>query len=154
MRRITYPIRSTAKHKDKRKRRGQALVESALVLMVVLMMLAGTFDLAQVFFVHQSLAERARKTARYASMNYEAPQEAENYFLYGTPNAPGIYASTFLSVEPSMVDVTRLNSDTNSDRMEVKVHDYPYSFVTPFLSGAYTGKSILATAPTESRNGW
>jgi Tfp pilus assembly protein PilV len=144
MRRITFG----------RKQRGQAMIESVLTLMIIVMLMIGALDLAQVFFIHQSLAERTRLTARYASLNYNAPDGVRNYFLYGRPDPPDAYQATFLSVQPSMVSVTRLDADTNSDRMEVKVHDYPYRFVTPYISGAYTGKPIIATAMSETRSGW
>jgi len=137
-----------------RRRKGQALVESALTLTVIMMMLVGAFDLGQVFFVHQSLVERARFTARYASTNYSDTTAVTNYFLYGAPQAqPGI-TTGFLNVTSSMVAVTRYDANTNNDRMEVKVHDYPYTFIMPYLAGVYTGKPIVATAPTESRDGW
>ena len=139
-----------------RKRKGQAMVESTFVLLAAIMMLVGTFDLAQIFFVHQSLVERTRLTSRYAASNYSDPNTATNYFLYGTPTAPqpGITVSTFLGVQPSMVSVVRHDANTNDDRMQVTVHDYPYQFVMPYLAGVYTGKPIMATAPTETRDGW
>ena len=137
-----------------RKRKGQAMLESAMVLTAAIMLLVGTFDLGQIFFLHNSLVERTRLTARYAASNYGDTTAVTNYFLYGSPTqTPGI-TSTFMQVAPSMVSVTRYDANTNNDRMEVKVHDYPYQFITPYLSGIYTGKPIVATAPTETRDGW
>ena len=147
-------LRKTVRRAASRKRKGQALVESALMLAMIISLLVSAFDFGQIFFIHQSLVERARITARYASMNYENADGAKNYFLYGTPQQPGAYTSRFLSVSPEMLSVTRFDADSNRDRMEVKVHDYPYQFFTPFLASAYTGKAITATAPTEARNGW
>jgi uncharacterized membrane protein len=137
-----------------RKRKGQAMVESTFVLLAAIMMLVGTFDLAQIFFVHQSLVERTRLTSRYAASNYSDPNTATNYFLYGTATQPGISTATFLGVQPSMVSVVRYDANTNNDRMQVSVRDYNYQFIMPYMAGIYTGKPIVATAPTETRDGW
>src|SRR5262245_50617412 len=65
-------------------RRGSALVESTLVLLVSLALFIGIGDLAQVLFVHQSLVERVREGLRYGVITYDT-YAIQNIVLYGTP---------------------------------------------------------------------
>ena len=49
------------------RRRGHAMLEGALVLMIFLSFLIGTLDFAQFLYFHQSLVERVRMAARYCA---------------------------------------------------------------------------------------
>ena len=51
------------------KEQGQALVEFAAVLVILLVLLAGTLDLGRAFFVFMSLRDAAQEGATYASIN-------------------------------------------------------------------------------------
>ena len=51
---------------NRRDTRGQALVEFALVLPVLVLLLTGFFDLGRVVMAHDSLSYSAREAARYA----------------------------------------------------------------------------------------
>ena len=52
-----------------RPRRGSALVESALVLLLFIVILLGIMDFGQILFFHHILTERARAGARYAAVH-------------------------------------------------------------------------------------
>jgi hypothetical protein len=52
--------------KTRDRSRGQALVEFALVLPVLVLLLTGFFDLGRVVLAHDSLSNAAREAARYA----------------------------------------------------------------------------------------
>lgn len=49
--------------------RGQALVEFALVIPIVLLLMLGLFDLGRVVFINNSLSDGARHGARHASVD-------------------------------------------------------------------------------------
>src|SRR5215471_20761239 len=85
------PIRSKLMRKQgSNNRRGQALVESSFVLLVLLAFLLGTLDFGQYLYFHQSLTERARAAARYGAVNPTDTTGIQNIAVYndatGTTN--------------------------------------------------------------------
>ena len=140
-----------------RRQKGQAMVESALVLLVVLAMLIGVLDFGQVVFIHQALSERVRNAARWGAINYNDPVGAKNMVLYGQSTVPtdpsregGTASNPYLGLSPSMITVTRQDNDTNEDRVVVKIVNYPFRFFSPWIAGQYNARTITATAPVES----
>jgi TadE-like protein len=132
----------------KRGERGSTFVESALVLVVFLVMLISTFDVGQVLFLHQSITERIRAALRYGVVNKYDATAITDYILYGQPNAPAS-GSTFFSLTPDMVSVQRLDAGTADDRVVITVKNYPYEFLTPFLAGKQKGAPIIESLPYE-----
>jgi hypothetical protein len=55
-------------------RRGQALVEMALILSLLLVMLMGIFDLGRAVYIYSDLCQTARELSRYGATQY--PQNA------------------------------------------------------------------------------
>ena len=55
-----------------RRERGQALVEFALVIPIVMLLMCGLFDLGRVVFINNSLSDGARQGARNASVDPRA----------------------------------------------------------------------------------
>ena len=51
-----------------RSQRGQAMIEGALVTLLLAALLIGIFDVAQVLFVRQTFTTRARGAARYGAV--------------------------------------------------------------------------------------
>src|SRR2546428_4454592 len=72
--------------KSRKKQSGQAMLESALILLVFLVVLLGIVDFGQFFYFHQSLTDRARAGARYGSVHACSDTatcpEAVNYAIY------------------------------------------------------------------------
>ena len=60
------------KHMRRRRGRGQALVEFALVIPIFLLLVFGLVDLGRAVFVNNSLGEAARDGARYGSVQARA----------------------------------------------------------------------------------
>src|ERR1043166_8829675 len=79
--------------KSRKKQSGQAMLESALILLVFLVMLVGIVDFGQFFYFHQSLTDRARAGARYGSVHACSTladcTEAVNYAIYNDPTNTG-----------------------------------------------------------------
>jgi Flp pilus assembly protein TadG len=58
--------------------RGQALVEFALVIPIVMLIMAGLFDLGRVVFINNSLSDGARDGARHAATDPRNAQYCAN----------------------------------------------------------------------------
>jgi Flp pilus assembly protein TadG len=141
----------------KNRQRGQAMVESALVLLVFLALLVGIADFGQVVFMHQGITERARNAARWGAIHFTDQTGARNMVLYNRPTVPdddgdGNGNDGFMGLNSSMVTVSRQNQGTNEDRIVVRVSNYPFHFFSPWISNVYTGRPIIATAPVEAAN--
>jgi Flp pilus assembly protein TadG len=132
-----------------RSRRGQTLVESALVALVFLVTLIGIFDLGQIFFIHQTFVERVRNAARYAVVNTYDATAFKNMVLYSQPTVPTGRTSGIFGLTADMVTVTRAGAGTNDDRIVVSVTNYPYRFFSPLIAGVFQGRAILVSLPSE-----
>ncbi len=132
-------------------RRGQSLVESALVTLVFLTLLIGVLDVGQVLFVHQTLVERARHALRWGTVRPFDATAIRNIVLYnrsaladGNPPGPGLFNLT-----PGMVSVTRQDASLPADRIVLRISGYPFRFYTPFIAGLYQGRPIVLSIPYE-----
>ena len=139
-----------SKISSRRRQKGSALVEGALVLMVFLMVLFGLMDMGQFLFQRASVVERVRNAVREGVITYDQAA-IRNLVLYGTDD-PADGSEPSFNLTADMVDVQRLGQNTSSDRVQVTVSNYPIDFYTPFLAGRITGPPILLTAPMEVGN--
>ncbi len=130
-------------------RRGQSLVESAFVLLVFLVTLIGIFDLGLIMFLHQTFVERARNAVRYSVVRAYDPAVVRNMVLYNQPSAPDGSPTGYMGLTPAMIDVQRLDTGTNEDRIVITIRDYPYRFFSPLIAGQFYGRHIVLTLPVE-----
>lgn len=133
-------------------RRGSAIVEAALALLLSLVILIGLIDFGQVLMRQQAFVERVRAGCRYAVTRAYNAQEIRNVVVYGDPD-PGVASGTpgFFGLEPSMVSVSLVDLGVSAaERVTVKIHDYPLFMFTPGLAGAYTARPIAQTMTIES----
>jgi Flp pilus assembly protein TadG len=130
-------------------RRGAALVEAALVVLVFLVTLIGVFDLGQIFFIHQTFVERVRNAARYAVVNTYDETAFKNMVLHNQPTAPEGRTSGIFGLTPAMVSVSQFDSGTSEHRVVVAINNYPYRFFSPLIAGVFTGRSITLSLPSE-----
>lgn len=126
------------------------MVETSLVLTVFLCMVVAIMDFAQFLFVHQSLVEASRAAARYGAVNAYNEQAIVNVVLYDSAVAPADPRARF-NLDASMVAVRRLDSGSSSDRVEVKISNYPFQVYTPMIAGTLRGLAITTTLPYEIR---
>src|SRR5260370_31188664 len=73
--------------KTRPRQKGQALVETGLILFVFIALLAGTLDFGQYLYFHQSLSQRARAALRYGIINTTDRTGIQNMALYNNPTA-------------------------------------------------------------------
>ncbi len=130
------------------RRRGSTLVESALVLMLFLVLLLGVMDFAQILFFHQALTDRVRSGARYAVVHPWDTAAVQRYVAANSAD-PGV-ASFLFGITPDMVQVLHYDAGTASDRIEVRISAYRMRFLSPWLSGAFTPGPFRAVMPVES----
>jgi Flp pilus assembly protein TadG len=133
------------------RRAGHALLETAFVLLPLLITFIGIFDVGQVLYLHQTAAERVRAAARYGAIHYQHADAIRNVVLYGSPASPtAAGAPAFLGLSPANVAVTRLGAGTAEHRLQITVSGLRYATFTPFFAGLKTMRSVSASIPVEA----
>jgi Flp pilus assembly protein TadG len=124
--------------------RGQALVEFALAIVVFLLLLLGTFDLARAYMAYTVASNAARESARYGAANYGAAGWETAAVQAGRNLAVGIDGSALLlSVDDTIVDSLTYVTATGS---------YPFRPLTPGI-GALLGNPIHMVVETSALAG-
>jgi Flp pilus assembly protein TadG len=134
--------------------RGQAILESALIMMVFLPLLAGVMDLGQFLYFHQSLSERVRAAARYGAAHpFTDGSDIVNVAIYndpaGCPNGAGAVLPYLTATAGQNGAVTAELADAGTDdaRITVTITNYPYSFL--LLPGGFNHRTVTDTEPYE-----
>jgi len=142
------------KTKTRRKQSGQAIVETALILLIFLVVLIGIVDFGQFFYFYQSLTDRARAGARYGSVHacsdLATCPEAVNYTIYNDPTNTGNAVLPCLAGDcGSNATVTAVvtGAGTQDGRITVSITNYPFNFILPYLRKSTW--TITATGPYE-----
>lgn len=126
------------------------MVETALVMLVFMLLLIGLFDFAQVLYVHQGVTERARTGLRYGIVNTYDATAIKNVVIYGDPSAP-TGSSAWFNLTSDMVAVERDDAGTSEDRIKITVSNYPYIFLSPYIAGSKTGAPIVEALSYEGQ---
>jgi hypothetical protein len=143
---------------NKKNRRGQAMVESAMILLPVLAIMVGTFDFGQLLFTHQSLVERVREGLRWGAVRpYDGTgDQIANMIMYrqstqqvnqqsGEP-LPG-----YLGLTRANIQVTRTPGpagDPNEDRLEIAIVNYQFKLLSPWIAKTFTNNTaVMESAP-------
>ena len=132
-------------HTIKRNRQsGGTLLESVLTLMVFLALFLGVFDIGEMFFVHQTLTDRARNAARWGAVNAFDATSMRNLVLYGA-TAPASGQAASFGLAASNVTVTRpaASVGTPEDRVVVTII-YPVTLISVFMgqSATWSGTAV------------
>ena len=120
-------------------------MELSLIFMALVCLLVGTLDFGQFLFIHQMLTERARSAVRYGVTTTPLDTAGvQNLVLYGqtTGSGPGIFGLT-----SDMVQVSASGANTDDYRLTVKITNFPYSVLSPYITGTYYGPDIVADLP-------
>lgn len=135
------------------KQRGQALVESALVLMIFVPVLLGIADFGQLIYFHTSLTERARAAARYGAVHtYSDGLAIRNVAVYNNPSPADSAAGLVPYLTTSLVTATLSDTGTDSARITVTIASYPFNFISGFMSKSTWYRTVTATEPYEIVN--
>jgi Flp pilus assembly protein TadG len=130
-------------------RRGAALMETAIAASILLPLLAAIMDLAQVLFVQQALADRARVGARYAAFHDADAAKTTNMVRYNT-STPAADARPLFGLTSEMVRVKRLGANTAADRVEVAILGYAARTFSLFLYRRIAPREFSAVHVVES----
>jgi len=103
---------------------GQALVEFALVLPILVLILMGIIEFGRIFFAYLVITEMAREGARYAAVGY-----IEEDVVLHLQDMAGILDSDRLSIDVIPDDDQRVRGQG----LTVKV-DYSVDLVAPVIS--------------------
>jgi Flp pilus assembly protein TadG len=140
--------------KSKKNQRGQAMVESALIMLIFIPMLIGIMDFAQFLYFHQSLSERVRAAARYGAVHtYTDGSDIANVAIYNdaTGTANGATAVLpYLTATPGQngtVTATLTGAGTDDARIRVTITNYPYNFL--LLPSGVNYRTVTDTEPYE-----
>lgn len=138
----------------RRYRRGQSLVELAVILPVLLLLVAGTIDLGRAFFARVAIENAAKEGAIYGAMHPECdvdkagcgdPANVEWHILQESPDPNVTWSVTCLRGGLPIVPLTSCQAN---DTYKVTV-ELTMQLVTPILSslfGAGVEMSSTATA--------
>jgi Flp pilus assembly protein TadG len=127
--------------------KGGTILEMVLTLVVFLSMFIGVFDIGEMFFVHQTLTDRARNAARWGAVNVFDATSIQNLVLYGA-TAPANGQTPFFGLTTANVTVTRPAASVGlpEDRVVVTVI-YPVTLISVFIGQSTNGWSN-APVPT------
>ena len=139
-------------HASNRRRRGSAMVETALVFTAALTMILFIVDMGRLLLIQQFASERARVAARNAVVNNWNSTAVANYVAYGTTTAPSGNPPGFLGLTPSQVTLTTYaDSGIGDGRYSVTVQGGALFTWIPYMGGTYNAPSVTATAAVQSR---
>src|ERR1700693_4273542 len=129
------------------RQKGGTLLEMALTLVVFLALFIGVLDIGEMFFVYQTLTDRARNAARWGAVNTFNATSMQNLVLYGA-TAPANGQTASFGLTTANVTVTRPAASIGlpEDRVIVTVV-YPVTLVSVFIGQSAKGWSN-APVPT------
>lgn len=133
--------------------RGQSLVESALVLLSLLVMILFVLDMGRVMLLGQYVTERARITARTATVNNWTERMAANFLVFGKTQMPDDSSNKpgFMGLKASQVDYHVLGTQRSGDlRVQISVQGIQAVMFVPWISSRYTFPKIVVELPAQS----
>jgi Flp pilus assembly protein TadG len=117
---------------SRRGERGTALVEFAIAATVFLTVTFAVLELGRLLWVHNALADAARRGARYAvNQPLTAAADVKNVAIYG--NAAGTGSPLVNDLTPAQVVVTYNNFGLAAGTVTVEIQNYDFRFVLPLV---------------------
>lgn len=143
---------------NRKRERGSVFVETAFIFTTLAFMLIGAFDFGQFLFIHQALVERARSAVRWGAVTDPTNTSAiQNMVLYNQSTTPGnsgngwgdtnATPAGYFGLTSSMVQVSDPGSGTDDYRVTILITNYPYTVLSPYIGGTYTGPNITVSYP-------
>jgi Flp pilus assembly protein TadG len=134
--------------------KGQAMLESALIMIIFLPIVIGIMDFGQFLYFHQSLTERVRVAARYGAVTTFDATKIVNMAIYNTPDGSqgGVnkallpYLNATAETDGA-VTATLSDSGTDDARVRVTITNFPYNFL--IIPGGLKKRTITDTEPYE-----
>ena len=128
---------------------GAALVEFAIGATVFLMVMFAVIEFGRALWVHNALADAARRGARYAVVNNAGSSEAvKNIVVYG--DAAGGTTPVVNNLSTANVSVTYSGFGLSGGTATVSITNYQFQFVLPLVSTSIQMPSYATTLTAES----
>ncbi|MDQ1729391.1 MAG: hypothetical protein QOD33_1516 [Pyrinomonadaceae bacterium] len=135
--------------KTKENERGSTLVEFAIGATVFLTVMFGVLEFGRALWVHNALADAARRGARYAVVHPATDYNAvKNVVVYGDP--AGGSTPLVSNLTTSNVDVNYSGFGLSGGTATVSVTNYSFQFVVPFVSTSIPMPNYSSTLTAES----
>jgi Flp pilus assembly protein TadG len=148
---MTITPRRKARTSGRRRGRGQALVEFALIIPIFLLMLIALFDLGRAVFAYNTLTNAAREGARIAAVNQDLTsiiQHAKNQTAIVELDAPNVTVDFYNTNEDGTPDISGgpCTDLVAVGCMAVVSFEATYRPMTPFISNILFGSGVTFTA--------
>ena len=129
--------------------RGATLVEYAIALSVFLVSMFAVIEFGRALWVHNALADAARRGARYAALHSAADAaDVKNVVVYGDP--AGGSQAMLPNLTTTNVSVTYSGFGLNTGTVTVSITDYQFQFVVPIVGTTITMPAYSTTLTGEN----
>lgn len=136
-------------NKNNRSDRGATLVEFAIVATVFLTAMFSVIEFGRALWLHNALADAARRGARYAIVHPASDSVGvKNVVIYG--NAAGGPKPLVSNLKAANVDVTYSGFGLTGGTATVKITNYQFEFVIPIVNTSIQMPSYSTTLTAES----
>jgi len=133
----------------KQRERGATLVEFAIGATVFLIVVFAVVEFGRALWVHNALADAARRGARYAVVNTAASSNAvKNIVVYG--DAAGGTTPLVNNLSTANVTVTYSSFGLSGGTATVSITNYQFQFVLPLVSTSIQMPAYATTLTAES----
>ncbi len=134
---------------NRRGERGAALVEFAISASVFFTLMFAVIEFGRALWVHNALADAARRGARYAVVNSAASSAAvKNVVVYGDPAGGG--SPLVNNLTTANVNVNYSGFGLSGGTATVSITNYQFQFVLPLVSTSIQMPSYATTLTAES----
>ena len=128
---------------------GATLVEFAIGATVFLMVMFAVVEFGRALWVHNALADAARRGARFAVINTAASSDAvKNIVVYG--DSAGGATPLVNNLSTANVNVTYSSFGLGGGTATVSITNYQFQFVLPLVSTSIQMPSYATTLTAES----
>ena len=132
----------------KENERGSTLVEFAIGVTVFVTALFAVLEFGRALWVHNALADAARRGARYATLHPPSDiASVKNVVVYGDPAGGGQPMLDNLSA--TNVEVNYNGFGLNEGTVSVSITNYQFQFVIPIIGTTITMPSYTTTLTGE-----
>jgi Flp pilus assembly protein TadG len=136
----------------KQDEKGSTLVEYAIGASVFIVAVFAVLEFGRVLWVHNALNDAARQGARYAVLHMPGGAEdsnIKNLVVYG--NTTGGAQPIVPGLTTDMVQISRTGDfSVNSGTATIKITEYQFQFVLPFMPGSIKMPEYATTLTGES----
>ncbi len=130
-----HKIHSNQDHPEK----GQSLVEFSVILVIVLLLLSGVFDLGRALYVYMSLRDAAQEGALYGSVN---PNDTSGIRSRASNSSNSLQSFSYISGANITTDISVTGSACVGNAITVKVSYTNFPITMPFL-GTILGRQYV-----------